>query len=759
MIVLFVPFKADGFMSWSLWHWTIDAMGTLTFDVFGIWLIVAAVFVNKFGNGGLKVGSLSLDQAISVLSGASFTFAFVHLLTSVQYWHVGAYLAFFAALIAFFAGVFTMLPFFSKEFAVRDDVAAHPKARPTTKRAPHPAPVANMPGAHNGPGGFGAPYSSEPNGPIGPQGHPGAPVHPGQPGGPGQFGGPDQFGQPGQPGQPSQPGQPGQPSQPGQVAAPAQSAPAGQFSAPDQFGQPNGQDQFGQLAGAEQNSPYAPPEQRVQESSFDSAASADDSADQAVQSTGSGQTYLGAQHSLDPQHTQSEPTQTFGFGAHREESQWSNDGETAVQAPVSADSSRASGSNDLSDSRDTSDSSVDSLGAAESESDSGSSTSSGAGTTAAVAGAGAMGVGAAVAGAASASSESEPSSESERRRGRHAAPSSDTESEAADARVDSLTERPAGDSDRIVSADREAASDQGDKAETASGAAVTSTQDDSFALTDDDSASPAESSSFATKVNAHDSDTNLRASEGISLKPEDESTASTASGDLADSVESANAEQSEASTTADEVRGSESRVAGPHTEAADDDAVVVSGHVAAGVAESGSERTTHPEADEPTQYVPVAGYGNGGHRSSGSGTGEARSHGGDNAENAPSAPQSGAANASSNASAVGEEETVVQSAVQPGGSMNDREDRSGENRNGADQDGPNRGTGQNVIQAFWFAVPEPREAVDATTGMPVFTIYPGDWFLGLEDNGSWFKVRDSDGREGLLRNTEGVQRG
>ncbi|MDN6156926.1 MAG: hypothetical protein L0J13_03070, partial [Brevibacterium sp.] len=66
---------------------------------------------------------------------------------------------------------------------------------------------------------------------------------------------------------------------------------------------------------------------------------------------------------------------------------------------------------------------------------------------------------------------------------------------------------------------------------------------------------------------------------------------------------------------------------------------------------------------------------------------------------------------------------------------------------------------QTVIQAFWFAVPEPREAVDATTGMPVFTIYPGDWFLGLEDNGSWFKVRDSDGREGLLRNTEGVQRG
>jgi hypothetical protein len=63
------------------------------------------------------------------------------------------------------------------------------------------------------------------------------------------------------------------------------------------------------------------------------------------------------------------------------------------------------------------------------------------------------------------------------------------------------------------------------------------------------------------------------------------------------------------------------------------------------------------------------------------------------------------------------------------------------------------------IQAFWFAVPEPREAVDPTTGMPVFTIYPGDWYLSLEDNGSWFKVRDTDGKEGILRNIEGIQRG
>lgn len=733
-------------------------MGTLTFDVFGIWLIVAAVLVSKFGNGGLKVGSLSLDQAISVLSGAAFTFAFVHLLTSVQFWHVGAYLAFFAALIAFFAGVFTMLPFFNKEFAIRDDVAAHPKARPVTKRAPHPAPVANMPGAPNGPGGFGAPYGGQPNGgqpngPIGSQGQPGAPVHPGQPGGPGQFGGQNQFGGAGQPGQPGgadqfgQPGQQGgadqfgQHSQPEQFSQPGQ---PGQFAAPEQNGQSDGQDQFGQPIGTGDSSPYAPPEQQSQESSFDSAAAADDSVDQAVQSTGSGQTYLGDQHPQDPQHTQSEPTQTFGFGAHREESPWSNDGETAVQAPVPADSSNVRAS----------------------KSDSGDNDSSGAGTTAAVAGAGALGVGAAVAGAASESSDSDRSSdseigsESERRRGRHAAPNSDTDFEAADAHTDSQTDhlaghsdRKVGDSERTADADSEEIADRGGRAENASGATATSSPEDSSALIGDDSASPADGSSFATKVNAHDSDTNVLASEGVALKPEDDSTSSadsassnssTDSISSTDSVDSASVGRSEGSTTGD-------------------DATVVSGPAATSAADSGSERTTQPEADEPTQYVPVAGYGDNGDSGSGSETGEARGRGGDNAENAPSAPQFGTANASSNTaantSAVDEDETVVQSAVQPGGSLDDREDRSGENRNDADQGGSNQGTGQNVIQAFWFAVPEPREAVDATTGMPVFTIYPGDWFLGLEDNGSWFKVRDSDGREGLLRNTEGVQRG
>ena len=85
LVVLFVPFKSDGFLSWSLWHWTMsDSMGTLTFDVFGIWLIVAAVFVSKFGNGELKVGSLILIGDLGPV-WRRIHLRFVHLLTSVQF--------------------------------------------------------------------------------------------------------------------------------------------------------------------------------------------------------------------------------------------------------------------------------------------------------------------------------------------------------------------------------------------------------------------------------------------------------------------------------------------------------------------------------------------------------------------------------------------------------------------------------------------------------------------------------------------------
>src|SRR5699024_898272 len=161
LITLFVPYRDSAFDTMTLWHWNVADMGALVFNVLAILLLATAVLVNKLGSGRLRVGSLSLDQFISALSAMAFTYAFIDLLTSAIYWHVGAYLAFFAALLAFFACVFTMIPFFAREFTGREDIDSHPKARPVPKHTPHPAPVANVPGG--GPG-F-APYGAAPAGP------------------------------------------------------------------------------------------------------------------------------------------------------------------------------------------------------------------------------------------------------------------------------------------------------------------------------------------------------------------------------------------------------------------------------------------------------------------------------------------------------------------------------------------------------------------------------------------------------------------
>ncbi len=59
---------------------------------------------------------------------------------------------------------------------------------------------------------------------------------------------------------------------------------------------------------------------------------------------------------------------------------------------------------------------------------------------------------------------------------------------------------------------------------------------------------------------------------------------------------------------------------------------------------------------------------------------------------------------------------------------------------------------------FWFAVPEPRVAVDPA-GNPAFQLDPGKWILAMADNGDSFTVQSEDGRIGELRNVHGVERG
>ncbi|MCA4135367.1 hypothetical protein [Arthrobacter sp. M4] len=62
-------------------------------------------------------------------------------------------------------------------------------------------------------------------------------------------------------------------------------------------------------------------------------------------------------------------------------------------------------------------------------------------------------------------------------------------------------------------------------------------------------------------------------------------------------------------------------------------------------------------------------------------------------------------------------------------------------------------------EAFWFAVAQPRTAVDEHSGAPVFTIEPGGWVLALEDRGHEFLVQHSDGRVGVLRDLSHIERG
>jgi hypothetical protein len=62
-------------------------------------------------------------------------------------------------------------------------------------------------------------------------------------------------------------------------------------------------------------------------------------------------------------------------------------------------------------------------------------------------------------------------------------------------------------------------------------------------------------------------------------------------------------------------------------------------------------------------------------------------------------------------------------------------------------------------EAFWFAVAQPRTAVDERTGAPAFVIEPGGWVLALEDRGASFLVQHTDGRLGVLRDLSNIERG
>ena len=63
---------------------------------------------------------------------------------------------------------------------------------------------------------------------------------------------------------------------------------------------------------------------------------------------------------------------------------------------------------------------------------------------------------------------------------------------------------------------------------------------------------------------------------------------------------------------------------------------------------------------------------------------------------------------------------------------------------------------QESSEAFWFAVPDPRPAVDETSGETVFMVTPGEWFLAVQNRGTSFVVHNSEQEEGVLHNVSDV---
>ncbi len=72
---------------------------------------------------------------------------------------------------------------------------------------------------------------------------------------------------------------------------------------------------------------------------------------------------------------------------------------------------------------------------------------------------------------------------------------------------------------------------------------------------------------------------------------------------------------------------------------------------------------------------------------------------------------------------------------------------------------PEAAAPQPAYEAFWFAVAQPRTAVDERTGAPAFVVEPGGWVLALEDRGHEFLVQHTDGRVGVLQDLSNIERG
>lgn len=732
LISLITPFWRDmygfgyglenTFLMTSRYGWQIVLMWPLLLIIAGV-----ITLLNKTVRGfPQRIGSLSPDQLISVLTSVAFATCAIEIaltVFSMSAWHVGAYFAFVGALVSFFAGVFTMLPFFAAEFAQRPDSQAHPKARPVSRDAASTAP--------------GLSQQAQPHVPHGQYDQYGAQSQMGQQAGQGQFGqqdGQGQFGQ-GQYGQQGQFGQQDQfGAQPGYAAADQQQAgamsagyadpqaygsqpqaygsqPVGHDGQPQAYGsQPAGYDAQQQAYGSQPTAGEAPGADSgsqgagaiagaVGAGAAGAAATgigmnASDTDGQAgdfaageeprqQQVSDDGQAYLGS-HSADaPEHAQSEPTQAFMAGGRTHSADFSD---AAVAEPAAEH---------------------------------------GSGEAAAQSAAGAD------------LDDADRTVVADTVRG---APAETISEESAA----SVSEAPAETTDPTET-ERTAADAGGETAAAAESVGTADpTETERTAAAESDS-EPVDASGFGTAT-ADTSDAGVSGVDGSGVDTSDADTAAEEPAVAAPAAEDQAVEAPVADTSAP--------AAGEP--AADQPATRREARVR-------GEQQASDDPNEPTQWFRAYERDTSGAAATGSGSifGSTAASDladseqtvaagepvvtGDPSLDQPTQAWSPAVEAQAPAS-----DATLDQPTQAWSPAAESTTDTGESAQAVP-------SGQ--AQPFWFAVPEPREAIDPSTGRPLFTVTPGEWFLALSDNGTTFTVRDATGQEGLLRNLEGIQRG
>ncbi|GAA1192185.1 hypothetical protein GCM10009585_06370 [Brevibacterium paucivorans] len=139
----------SGNAEWFVQRWSASTIGYVVLGLLPILAAAVLTLVNKLTGSIRLIGSLSVDQLISVLASVAFAMNFVWLATMAVSFHVGSVFGFLAAIIAFVAGTLTVIPVFGKEFAYRAATDAHPKARPYSKSATAQGPVVGAQGGPN----------------------------------------------------------------------------------------------------------------------------------------------------------------------------------------------------------------------------------------------------------------------------------------------------------------------------------------------------------------------------------------------------------------------------------------------------------------------------------------------------------------------------------------------------------------------------------------------------------------------------------